>query len=115
MTLIIDSHAHVYPDRVRKIAPALAQGPIEELRKRARSWLRPFTGSMHRTQTFLRHLPEPARKIFDELSGLAPLPALLIESTVPDLIEAMDEAQVSQTLVIAHPPLIPNEFLLDRC
>jgi hypothetical protein len=115
MSLIIDSHAHIFPDRLRQMAPEIAQIPLHEFRKRARVWLKPLMGSLHRAQTVLRHLPEPARRALDELSGLAPIPSLLFESTVTDLVEAMEEASVDRTLVIAHPPVMSNEFLLDRC
>jgi predicted TIM-barrel fold metal-dependent hydrolase len=115
MSLVIDSHAHVFPDRLAQVAPAVAQAPLFQLRKRARSWLKPVTGSLHKAQTILRHLPLPARKALDELSGILPLPSLLIESTASDLIEALDEAGVNRVLVIAHPPLVSNEFVLDRC
>jgi predicted TIM-barrel fold metal-dependent hydrolase len=71
--------------------------------------------SLHKTQTILRYLPEPARRALDEVSGLAPIPTLLVESTVSDLTEAMDEASVDRALVIAHPPFISNEFVLEHC
>jgi predicted TIM-barrel fold metal-dependent hydrolase len=115
MALIIDSHTHIFPDRLKQLAPAMAQAPLDELRKRARNWLKPVMGSMHKAQTFLRHLPEPARRTLDELGGIAPIPSLIFESTVTDLIEAMEDASVNRALVLAHPPLITNEFLLDRC
>jgi predicted TIM-barrel fold metal-dependent hydrolase len=115
MSIIIDSHAHIFPDRIRQFTPEIAQIPIEELRKRARNWLKPVMGSLHKAQTYLRHLPEPARRALDEISGLAPLPSLFFESTVSDLMEAMDEASVDRALVLASPPIISNEFLLDRC
>jgi predicted TIM-barrel fold metal-dependent hydrolase len=62
----------------------------------------------------LRHLPEPVRSRIDELSGLAPLPALLVESTALDLTEAMEQAGVDRALVIAHPPYMPNELVLEE-
>lgn len=70
---------------------------------------------MHKTQTLLRHLPESARKKLDRVSGLAPWPGLLFESTDADLKEAMTEAGVDKALVIAHPPVISNEAVLDAC
>ena len=70
---------------------------------------------MHRAQTVLRYLPDPARRALDELSGLAPLPTLLIESTVQDLAAAMDESRVDQALLIAHPPTSSNDFVLESC
>lgn len=70
---------------------------------------------MHRAQTFLRHLPEPARRALDEVGGVAPLANLLIESSVTDLVEAMEQSSVDHALVIAHPPMMTNDFVLDRC
>lgn len=113
--IVIDSHVHVFPDRLSQVVPESVQAPLEELRKRARAWLKPVMSSLHMAQTTLRHLPEPARRALDEISGIAPLPTLLVESTVSDLAEAMDEASVDRALVIAHPPVISNEFVLDRC
>jgi predicted TIM-barrel fold metal-dependent hydrolase len=60
-------------------------------------------------------LPKPARRVFDELSGVLPLPTLLFESTASDLIETMDDNGIDRALVIAHPPLVSNEFVLNRC
>jgi hypothetical protein len=115
MSLIIDAHAHFFPDPLHPLVPEAAQSTYDEFRKRGRAWIKPFTGTLHRAQAFLRHLPESARWPFDELGGIAPLPGLFFESTVEDLLEAMDEASVSRAVVIAHPPLISNEFLLERC
>ncbi|MGZ3697765.1 MAG: amidohydrolase family protein [Bdellovibrionota bacterium] len=111
-TLIIDSHVHVFPDALGKIAPAFAQGPVAVLRKRARSWWRPVSSSMHKMQTMLRHLPGAARFGLDEISGLAPLPSLLIEGTPHDLREETEAAGVSKAFVIAHPPYLTNETVL---
>lgn len=115
MSRVIDSHAHVFPDRLRQVTPGITHAPLFELRKRARSWLKPVAGSLHKAQTILRHLPTPARRVFDELSGVIPIPTLLLESTASDLIEAMEDDGIDRTLVIAHPPLVTNEFVLNRC
>lgn len=113
MPFTIDSHAHAFPDRLRKLAPALGGLPIQGLRKSARFWMRPFASSMHRAQPWLRLLPEAIRGPVDGLVSLAPLPGLLVESTPPDLAETMDEAKVQTALVIAHPQWIPNEFVME--
>ena len=63
----------------------------------------------------MRHLPEPARKGLDELGALASLPGMLVASSPADLLDAMTEARVDYSLVIAHPPLASNEFVLDAC
>ncbi len=115
MPLVIDSHTHIFPNRLDAITPLQAKPVIEELRKRARTWLRPVTGSMHKAQGILRHLPDSMRILLDEVAGLAPLPSLIIESTVNDLIEGMNQSNVDYTMVIAHPPFITNEFILEAC
>lgn len=126
MTRVVDFHVHVFEDHLGKWISKVPLGSLAEslsfsrsrigqLRKQARAWMKPISGSMHSLQTTLRYLPGSARRSLDELSALVPLPGLLVESTVEDLIEALDEAKVDFALVIAHPPLISNEFILEVC
>jgi predicted TIM-barrel fold metal-dependent hydrolase len=115
--LIIDAHVHIFPDLLERL-PAFARPltpAIEELRRRARTVLRPFASSLHRAQTALRHLPEPARRRMDALGAVLPAASLLVESTAADLAAAMAESGVAHAVVIAHPPLVPNELVLDAC
>lgn len=121
MSQIIDFHAHVFPDAMGKVAKHIGVGPlapyvseasIQFLKKQARFWLKPITHTLHQTQTVLRHLPEATRRGVDELSGLAPLANLLIESSPHDLIDAMDANRVDRAVIIAQPPFSPNEFVL---
>lgn len=90
----------------------VSSSKLGRLRKQARHLLKPVSGSMHRAQTAVRIIPAPARKGLDILSGLVPLPTLLVESTSSDLLERMDEAGIERAVVIAHPPLISNEMVL---
>jgi predicted TIM-barrel fold metal-dependent hydrolase len=113
MPFTIDSHAHAFPDRLQKAVPALGALPLQGIRRSARAWMRPFASSMHRARPWLRLLPEAIRGPAEELTSLAPLPGLLVESTPLDLAEAMDEAEVETALVVAHPPWISNEFVMD--
>lgn len=106
MSPIIDFHAHAIPRLPWNQT-------VETLRRRARQWTRPLSASMHRAQTMLRHFPEPARKGLDQLSGIAPLAGLFIESSLQDLKEGMEEAGIHHAVVIAHPPMISNEFVLE--
>ncbi|MGK5085560.1 amidohydrolase family protein [Bdellovibrionota bacterium FG-1] len=115
MPLIIDSHAHIFPNPLQQFTPENVRVPIEAIRRRARSWLKPVVGSLHKAQVFLRHIPEPARFALDEISGLAPLPSLLFESTSSDLIASMDEDSINFALVLAHPPMISNESIMQEC
>ncbi len=110
--MIIDSHVHVLPDPLGRIAPTLTHGPLARWRRHARAWFKPIAGSMHVLQPYLRHLPEPVRVRLDELSGFVPMPTMLLESTADDLKEAMKENSVDYACVIAHPPIIPNELVL---
>jgi predicted TIM-barrel fold metal-dependent hydrolase len=113
MPFVIDSHAHVIPDHLRQIAPQVAHFPLFELRKRARSWLKPIAGSLHKAQTVLRHLPSPARRVLDEVGVVLPLPTLLFESTPEDLTEALEASSIDRVMVIAHPPFTSNEYVLE--
>lgn len=114
MPAVVDFHAHILPGPLEKpIFERLPKTMIEQWRKRARGFMRPFASALHRTQTVVRHLPEGARKQIDGLAGIAPLPNLLFESTAGDLKEAMNEAGVDYAVIIAHPQMIPNELVLE--
>lgn len=121
MTQVIDFHTHVFANPLKQIPESwipsqltglLSGDRIQFLRKQARTWMKPWVGSLHQMQTSLRHLPDFTRKNLDELCGLVPLPGLLLESTEEDLLDAMDEAEIDSALIIAHPPVISNEFVL---
>jgi uncharacterized protein len=105
---IIDFHAHAVPDSIHQFLPA-------GLRSQAKQWLRPVMSTLHRGQPYMRWLPESIRRGTDELSALLPIPGLLIEGTAQDLVDAMEEADVDQTVLIAHPPFISNEWVLKTC
>jgi uncharacterized protein len=115
MQPIIDFHVHMFPDRLSRFIPVSKAESFQAMRKQARAWMRPYTGTLHRLQTAVRHAPRPLRRNLDAISGYAPLPGLLLESTPQDLLEVMDDAGVSRSVVIAHEPHIPNEFVLEHC
>ena len=124
MSQIIDCHAHVLPDPlaqlVTKINPnhgvrELLDKRLSQLRRQARGWLTPVSSSLHHMQTLIRYLPDSARRSLDRISTVVPLPSLLVESTPADLKEAMDAAKVQRALIIAHPPVSSNEFVLEVC
>jgi uncharacterized protein len=106
---VIDFHTHVFPNRLEKL------GGVEKFRKLVRHWFKPFSASFHESQTFLRIIPEPLRKPFDEIGMLAPLAGLLFESSVKDLKESMQEAGVDYAVLISQPPYLSNEHLLEIC
>ena len=106
MAPILDFHCHVFP------------APLESLispgwRRQTRSWLQPYTRTVHSLQTLMRLLPETARKGLDELGSLVSLPGMLVASSPADLQESMADNRVDYSLVIAHPPIASNEFVLD--
>ena len=72
-------------------------------------------GQLHEGGALLRHLPTPLRRGLDELTSLTPVPGLLLESTVDDLLETIEENEVDVALVIPHPPLVTNDFILETC
>ncbi len=103
--ITIDAHAHVFPGSF--------QGMLSQLRRRSRHWLRPYTRAVHEIQLYSRLLPETARKPLEELSALGPIATLVLEGTIQDLKEEMRGARVHGALLIAHPPLSFNEFVLS--
>lgn len=124
MSTLIDFHVHVFPNSLetwisRKLPASLDTflpvNPIAKLRKQARAWFKPLSNSAHSAQTILRHLPEIARNRLDELSSFLPLPSLLFESSADDLKEAMEDAEIDFSLVIAYPPLMENDFIMEVC
>ena len=112
MPRIVDFHTHTFPERI-KLGPVDRR--LEKVRKKARAWMRPFSNSLHHSQPLLRLLPEFIRRPFDEVASLAPLANLLIESSPKDLHEAMTSAGVDRVLLIAHPPFLTNEQLMEIC
>lgn len=121
MSLIVDSHAHVFPQSVTKLLHTATSGFLKEkhqerfsiVRQIGRSLIEPFTQSLHSAQTFLRILPAPLRRWVDEIGSLATLPGFLFESDVSDLKQAMESSGVKYALIIAHPPIATNDFILD--
>ena len=123
MKLVVDFHAHAFPDLLGKVLQspqesslaALVKDKCALLRKQARSLKRPFSGSIHQALTFTRLFPEVVRKNIDQFGAWLPLPGLIFESTPKDLGEALSEAGVDTAVVIAHPPFASNEFILEVC
>ena len=117
MPAIVDFHTHVFPATIEKSLldrlPGAQLSKLEEFRKRARGFIKPFSKAVHRAQTVVRHLPEGTRDRLDRLTGIVPFPNLLFESTPNDLIDAMNEASVDHAVIVAHPPVISNEFVLE--
>ena len=112
-SIIVDFHVHALPDYAESLLPEGPRRVLGQLRRGGRNWLRAISGPAHQAQTLLRHLPDPLRNGLDELGGIGLLPGMLFESTVPDLVEAMENHEVDFAMLIASPPIISNEFVLE--
>jgi predicted TIM-barrel fold metal-dependent hydrolase len=123
MSDIVDFHVHVFPNLVGDLVENSPEGSLSEglykrfelIRRTARIWKKPLSGSVHKMLTFTRHLPDVVRKNVDQLGAWVPLPSLALESTAEDLEEALAEADVQYAVVIAHPPYISNDFVMELC
>jgi len=115
MKLTVDAHVHAFPHFVKNDLAGLqaASGRVGQVRDAARLWWSPFSELLHRAQTYMRYLPPGARAALDEVTSFIPLPGLLIESTVTDLLHSMDQAGITHAAIIALPPRIPNDFVLE--
>jgi predicted TIM-barrel fold metal-dependent hydrolase len=118
----IDTHVHVFPDLAKWLTPKIARGPLAAVvtegqvnffRNQARRWSKPFASALHRLQPVLRVLPDGVREGVDELSSLAPIPRLLVESSPADLEYAMRKAEIDAAVVVAQPPYTSNEMILE--
>jgi predicted TIM-barrel fold metal-dependent hydrolase len=122
MAKTIDFHVHPFPNwseslinraPVLKLLAGFFETRVEPWRKQIRKLGWPAAMLAHRVQPYLRFWPAAIRNSLDELGGVVPLPGLLFERSEQDLLEAMDEAQMDFAVIIAHPPMIPNEFILE--
>lgn len=133
--MIVDAHTHIFPDPIARSLvrgealvshagkiPGLralpktfqsAQFGWDLIRSQARGLFRPFQWQAHHLQPMLRHLPGTLRNIVDQIGGLAAVPPLLFESTADDLVGELHENGLDHALIIAHPPLARNEFVLE--
>jgi predicted TIM-barrel fold metal-dependent hydrolase len=102
----IDFHVHVFPFQPDRYFPG-------QTRDVARFWGKPVSKALHSVQPWLRLLPPIGKRIFDELGALIPAPMLLLNSTADDLKEAMQDAHIDRAVIVAHPGIIPNEFVLE--
>jgi predicted TIM-barrel fold metal-dependent hydrolase len=114
----IDLHSHVFPDRLDPVLSLLppewnAPSLWRELREQVRGWTGPLVRGIHRAQPTVRHFPKSVRLSIDELTGTFTLPSLLVESTLPDLLQRMEEAGIQKAVVVAQAPFASNEFVLE--
>lgn len=102
---IIDFHVHVYP---RLPWPAT----VNPLRQQLNQMLKPVSRLQQKAQTLLRLIPAKLRPLADEIGIPMALPHLLIESDVFDLQNEMQKENVSKAVIVPHPPIISNDFVI---
>lgn len=104
----IDFHTHAYPE-------ISTLSPLKTLRAKIQKACRPLWRVEQHAMRNLRKLPQPVRRGIEELAAPSILPALLINSNIDDLLQSMRSNDMNKALVVAHPPLASNEFVLELC
>lgn len=102
---IIDLHTHVYP------GPRL-HPQVLAARAMIRKKLIPLAHLRHDVQIFSRKLPPLINRWVDEVGVAVLSSGLILESSVQDHQESMQQNHVDRALVVAFPPLISNDFVL---
>ncbi|TNF26384.1 MAG: amidohydrolase [Deltaproteobacteria bacterium] len=120
---VIDFHVHVYPafnDLLSKLKEAYPDLPIKD--DMDFSTLKKLLPMAHKAQSMAqgvlglgKKLPGFLNKMNDKYVALVTFYSIIIESSVDDLLREMDRLNVTRAVLIAHPPLISNEFILDLC
>jgi uncharacterized protein len=107
--MIVDAHCHVYPPLLaKKFTPFLG-----DVKDKIRPWLRPWFRQLHSWQTQTRSLPPKYYPLADTCMGLMSVGTMLWENSPEDLLKAQRDNAIDYSLVIAHPPFIPNDFVLQ--
>jgi predicted TIM-barrel fold metal-dependent hydrolase len=129
---MIDCHAHVYPHLwehfgLSATASEQASWPrilthwaFDRAEARARRLqhqvtrrVAPSTLTVQGVARLRRSRAWIGRVASDALLNVAGIPALAVEGTADGLAESMARSGLSRTVVIAAPPVAPNEWLLD--
>jgi predicted TIM-barrel fold metal-dependent hydrolase len=128
---MIDTHCHVYPPFSKMAAPVLdrlpppvaerleqagllAAGLVALAKERLPEMPLPSPPTIEQVADLHARLPELMRRPVETLSSLAVLPALLLRGSADALLTSMDNAHIEQSVVIAAPPIVPNDWLLEE-
>jgi predicted TIM-barrel fold metal-dependent hydrolase len=113
--MIIDSHCHVYPSFKRFITGKdnLKFQPINKIKKLYKKVMIPYLAVLHKAQESARLVPEKHLPLCDKLIASFGAINTLVDSSVSDLFTHMDDNSINQTIIIAHPPYIPNKFVIE--
>jgi predicted TIM-barrel fold metal-dependent hydrolase len=112
--MIIDSHCHVYPNFKRFITGKedLKFKPISTAKRLYKMAMSPYLSVLHKAQESARNIPDKHLPICDKLIASFGAINTLVDSSVSDLFTHMDENLINYTIIIAHPPFIPNDFVI---
>lgn len=128
--MIIDSHCHVYPKLSDYAQETLGnipipikaelfntpltklEGFIQTLKPQYRKLVKSYLQLVHRLQTTSRNLPENLIALSDTSIGILGAGNTLLDNNTDDLFEHMDQNNIDYSVLIAHPPYIPNDFIL---
>ncbi|MCO4795578.1 MAG: amidohydrolase family protein [Bacteriovoracaceae bacterium] len=118
---VIDFHVHVYPafnDLLGKIKEAYPDLPIKD--DLDFSKLKKLLPLFHKAGSAAqgvfglgKRLPGFLNKVNDKYVALLTFYSIIIESSINDLLKEMERLNVTKAVLIAHPPMISNEFILD--
>ena len=129
--MIIDTHCHVYPKLSDFIKEGLESFPlpveadiinrpisfieenIQKLKPKYRHYANEYLSLVHRLQTESRNLPENFLPLTDASIGLLGAGNTLFDSNVDDLFSHINENKIDHSVIIAHPPYIPNHFVIQ--
>lgn len=129
--MIIDAHCHVYPKLSEYIDEGLDSLPlpiekelislpiskaeeyIQKLKPKYREVIQKYLGVVHKLQTDSRQLPEKMIPVSDASIGLLGAANTLFDSNTDDLFAHMKQNKIDHTVLIAHPPYIPNRFIIQ--
>lgn len=129
--MIIDSHCHVYPKLSQFVDEGLDALPIpiakeifetpltkiedhvQKLKPKYRTLVQKYLGLLHKMQTESRQLPENLKSVGDKSLSFLSMGNTLFDNNTDDLFSHMTMNNIDYTVLIAHPPYIPNHFILQ--
>lgn len=114
--MIIDTHVHIYPQLKDKLGPTakILKAP-KLLKNMAAKRQEKLNKLLQTAQSKIRELPKEVVALADGVHGAASAPGFLLNSSKDDLLESMDKNGIDKAIVIAHPPLVSNDFVLKTC
>lgn len=128
--MIVDTHCHVYPKLSEFIKEGVKSFPlpidadlinrpvayieehIQKLKPKYRYFINEYLSLIHKLQTESRHLPENLLPLSDASIGMLGAGNTLFDNNVEDLFSHITKNNIDYSVIIAHPPYIPNHFVI---